>query len=60
MKQQNKTVFTPLTETAMKALCNETKETTIPAKTMREFSVVDLWYIQKSMKLSSLRRISMI
>lgn len=60
MKQQNKTVFTPLSEKAIKALCNETKETNIPAKDIGEFSIVDLWHIQKSMKLSSLRRNSMI
>lgn len=56
MKQQTKTLFTPLTEIAMKTLCNEIKETNISGNELRKFSVVDLWHIQKNMKLSGCRR----
>jgi hypothetical protein len=56
MKQQTKTTFSPLTKTAINALCIETRETNLSRNELRKFSAVDLWHIQKNSRLSRMRR----
>lgn len=55
MNQETNMTFKPLTATAIKALCNETKETKVTSNQLKKFTVVDLWSIQKNRKSASLR-----
>jgi hypothetical protein len=56
MKQQTKTIFSPLTKTAINALCNETRVANLSRNELRKFSTVDLWHIQKNSRLSRMRK----
>jgi hypothetical protein len=55
MNQETNQAFKPLNATAVKLLCTQTKETKLTETQLKNFSVVDLWSIQKSRKVTALR-----